>query len=108
MSWSNGGLLVVVRIVQIEREVAPMVNLDEDTSTIVKRRTIKPKGTVIEKKSRRLSSEGIFAEESIFFAFNSRDFNSLILSAGHGGKNRYTNSKPKIMTIILRSTKYRR
>ena len=40
------------RLVVAEREGAPMSNPDED-AYLVKRRTIKPKGAVSERKSRR-------------------------------------------------------
>ena len=53
MSWSNGGLLGVGELRNAEREVAPMVSSDEDTSASIKCRTIKPKGPVGERKSRR-------------------------------------------------------
>ena len=49
MSRTNGGLLSVGGLVVLEREVAPMSNPDEDTS-VVKRRTIKPKSAVSEKE----------------------------------------------------------
>ena len=52
MSWTNGGLLGVGGLERVDEEVDPMRNPDEDTFIIVKRRTIKPKGTVCEKKSR--------------------------------------------------------
>ena len=53
MSWTNGGLLGVGGLEGVDGEVDPMRNPDEDTSIIAKRRIIKPKGTVCEKKSRR-------------------------------------------------------
>ena len=59
MSWSNGGLLGVNVLGWVEKEVTPMINPDEDTSASVKCRTIKPKGVVGERKSRRQSREGI-------------------------------------------------
>ena len=56
MSWTNGRLLGVDGLVVAEGKVTPMSNPDEVTCGIVKRRTIKPKGTVGERKSRRRSS----------------------------------------------------
>ena len=49
---TNGGLLDAGGLIVAEREVAPMSNPDEDTS-LVKHRTIKPKGAVSERKFRR-------------------------------------------------------
>ena len=56
MSWSNIKLLGVCGIGEVEREVAPMVNLDEGTFVSIKPQTINPRGTVGERKSRRKSS----------------------------------------------------
>ena len=37
----------------VEKETLPIINPDEDISAFVKRRTIKPKGAVSERKFRR-------------------------------------------------------
>ena len=49
---TNGRLLGAGKLIVAEREVAPMSNPDEDIY-LVKQRTIKPKGTVSERKLRR-------------------------------------------------------
>ena len=43
----------------VEKEALPIINPDEDISAFVKRRTIKPKGTVSERKSRTKNYEEV-------------------------------------------------
>ena len=86
LSRTNNGVLGVDGRVVAEREVASMSNPDEDTSLLVKRRIIKRKGTVGERKSRGYSSDGVIPEKSGGVASNSRDFNSLMIKGGSGGK----------------------
>ena len=63
MSWSNSGLLGVGGIGEVERG-HPMVNPDEDTSTSVKRRTLKSKRAVTEDKVMSIS----LPRKSLLFA----------------------------------------
>ena len=93
MSGSHGGLLGVGELGGLEREIDPMINLDEDTS--VKRRTIKLKEAISERKFRRQSHEDVVAEEIIVVGSNSRDFNLLMLIGGSGGKYRSKYPKTK-------------
>ena len=64
-----------------------MSNSDEGTSE-VKPRTIKPNGSTSERKSRRYCnySDGVISEKSGIVVSNSRDFNSLMIKGGSGGK----------------------
>ena len=93
LSKINGGLLDVGGLVvaerEREREVAPMRNQDEDTSK-VKHRTIKPKGATVERKSRRHCnySDGVISEKNVVVSSNSIDFNLLMIKGGSGKKPR--------------------
>ena len=88
MSRTNGGLLGVGGLEVLEREVAPMINPDEDTSGL-KRRTIKKKGAVSERKSRRNCNRDVVIPGPVNdVAFNKRDYNSLMVKGGSGGKQR--------------------
>ena len=95
LSRTNNGVLGVDGRVVAEREVASMSNPDEDTSLLVKRRIVKRKGTVGERKSRGYSSDGVIPEKSGGVASNSRDFNSLMIKGGSGGKLRIIWPKAK-------------
>ena len=85
---TNGGLLGVGGLEVLEREVAPMINPDEDTSGL-KRRTIKAKGAASERKSRRNCNRDVVIPGPVNdVAFNKRDYNSLMVKGGSGGKQR--------------------
>ena len=90
MSRTNGGLLGVGGLVGKKREVAPMINPDEDTSVLKrKRRTIKAKGAASERKSRRnCNCDVVIHGSSNDVASNKRDYNSLMVKGGSGGKQR--------------------
>ena len=65
-----------------------MSNPDEDAS-VVKRRTIHAKGATSERKSRRHSNCDVVIPEPIDdVVSNTRDFNSLMVKGGHGGRQR--------------------
>ena len=81
MSRTNGGLLSVGGLEVLEREVAPMINPDEDTSGLKrKRRIIKAKGAASERKSRRnCNCDAVIHGLSNDVASNKRDYNSLMV-----------------------------
>ena len=108
LSRTKSGLLNVFGIVVAEREVAPMSNPDEDTSA-VKRRTIKPKSAVSERKSRRHCncSDGVISEKRVVVASNSRDLNSLMIQGGSGGKPRIFWPKTKEWNYFPNDNKYK-
>ena len=65
-----------------------MINPDEDTSGL-KRRTIKKKGAASERKSRRNCNHDVVIPGPVNdVAFNKRDYNSLMVKGGSGGKQR--------------------
>ena len=73
-----------------------MRNQDEDTSK-VKHRTIKPKGATVERKSRRHCnySDGVISEKNVVVSSNSIDFNLLMIKGGSGGRQRINFPKTK-------------
>ena len=95
MYRTNGRLLGVDGLVMLEREVAPMRNSDEDTS-VVKRRTIQAKGADSKRKSRRhCNCDVVIPEPIVDVASNTRDFNSLMVKGGHGGRQRINSQRLK-------------
>ena len=86
MSRTDGRLFDVGGLEVLEREVAPMINSDEDTSGL-KRKTIKAKGAASERKARRNCNRDVVIPGPVNdVAFNKRDYNSLMVKGGSGGK----------------------
>ena len=79
-----------------------MRNQDEDTSK-VKHRTIKPKGATVERKSRRHCnySDGVISEKNVVVSSNSIDFNLLMIKGGSGKKPRIIWPKAKEWSHFL-------
>ena len=88
MSRTDGRLFDVDGLEVLEREVAPMINSDEDTSCL-KKRTIKKKGAASERKLRRNCNHDVVIPGPVNdVAFNKRDYNSFMVKGGSGGKKR--------------------
>lgn len=93
MSRTHGRLLWVDGFRSVKSDVAPMNYLDVEIS--VKRRHIKPKGIIGEKKSRRQPREDNIAEKNAISDSNTRTLKALMIKVGSSEKLRSNNPETK-------------